>query len=99
MGAAAAAGAELCIVTDDNPRSEASSQITEEILAGMSGHEATEVIHDRAEAIARAVELAGADDLLLIAGKGHEDYQLRGEQRLHFSDREQLLAQGAVVPA
>lgn len=99
MGAAAAAGAELCIVTDDNPRGEAPSQITEEILAGMSGHAATVVIHDRAEAIARGVELAGADDLLLIAGKGHEDYQLRGDQRLHFSDREQLLALGAGAPA
>ncbi|MEX1080568.1 MAG: UDP-N-acetylmuramoyl-L-alanyl-D-glutamate--2,6-diaminopimelate ligase [Halofilum sp. (in: g-proteobacteria)] len=88
MGAAAAAGADHVIVTDDNPRSEDPAAIVREILAGMPAPEAVEVEHDRGHALRRALTLAAPDDLILLAGKGHETMQLRGDEILHFSDRD-----------
>jgi UDP-N-acetylmuramoyl-L-alanyl-D-glutamate--2,6-diaminopimelate ligase len=99
MGAAVALAADRTIVTDDNPRSEDPRAIVNEILAGMGagGRAATRVIHDRARAIEAAVREAGPDDVVVVAGKGHEDYQLYGRERRAFSDRAfvaQLVGQG-----
>ena len=83
MGRAAAAGAERVIVTDDNPRSEHPAAIRAAVLAGAP--EATE-IGDRREAIAAAVRGAGPQDIVLIAGKGHETGQVVGDLVLPFDD-------------
>lgn len=86
MGRAAFDNADLAIVTDDNPRSEDPAQIRSEVLAGM-GPGAVE-IGDRREAIAAAIALAGADDMVVVAGKGHEQGQIIGHEILPFSDVE-----------
>ncbi len=85
MGAIAARLADRVIVTDDNPRAEDPAQITAEILAGIPTGGA-ELEHDRGRAIARAINEAGSGDWVLIAGKGHEQYQDSGGQRQVFSD-------------
>jgi len=90
MGGLAERLADQVYVTDDNPRSEASASIIEEILAGMQQPERAVVQPDRAEAIRQAVQAAGSGDLVLVAGKGHEDYQLVAGKTLHFDDREQV---------
>jgi UDP-N-acetylmuramoyl-L-alanyl-D-glutamate--2,6-diaminopimelate ligase len=87
MGAAAAQHADQLIVTDDNPRNESPAAIVREILAGLPAGRAARVIHDRAQAIETAVREAGPDDVVVVAGKGHEDYQLYGRERRTFSDR------------
>jgi UDP-N-acetylmuramoyl-L-alanyl-D-glutamate--2,6-diaminopimelate ligase len=87
MGAAAAQAADRVIVTDDNPRSEDPGAIVREIQAGFPRGFGARVIHDRARAIETAVREAGTDDVVVVAGKGHEDYQLYGAQRRPFSDR------------
>jgi UDP-N-acetylmuramoyl-L-alanyl-D-glutamate--2,6-diaminopimelate ligase len=87
MGAAAAQAADRVIVTDDNPRSEDPAAIVREIQSGFPPGFAAPVIHDRAHAIEAAVREAGADDVVVVAGKGHEDYQLYGAERRSFSDR------------
>ena len=87
MGAAAEQGADIAIVTDDNPRSEAPAAIVADIVAGFADAEAARVIHDRAEAIRTAVQSAGADDVVVIAGKGHETTQTVGNDVRPFSDR------------
>ncbi len=81
--------AEVAVVTNDNPRSEAPEDIAEEIVAGMSGRAERVVELDRARAIERAVSMAGPGDVVLIAGKGHETYQIFGSDRIHFDDVEQ----------
>jgi UDP-N-acetylmuramoyl-L-alanyl-D-glutamate--2,6-diaminopimelate ligase len=78
---------DLAIVTSDNPRSEDPLAIIEEIKRGLRRDDHL-VIPDRREAIYRAVELARKGDMILIAGKGHEDYQVLGERIVHFDDRE-----------
>jgi len=83
----AAERADRIVVTDDNPRSEASADIIAEVLAGMRDPALATVIADRASAIAHAVAAARAEDVVLIAGKGHEDYQIVGDQHLLLSDR------------
>ncbi|MDB5969571.1 MAG: UDP-N-acetylmuramoyl-L-alanyl-D-glutamate--2,6-diaminopimelate ligase [Hydrocarboniphaga sp.] len=87
MGAAAAAQADRLVVTDDNPRSESPEAITDEILQGIPAQIEYRVIHDRAAAIRAAIFEAAADDVVVIAGKGHEDYQIVGAERRSFSDR------------
>lgn len=84
MGEAASEHADAAILTSDNPRSEDPDSIITDIEAGMSID--YQICADRAEAISLAIRSAGADDCVLIAGKGHEDYQLVGDQRLPFSD-------------
>ena len=84
--ARAAAAADRVIVTDDNPRTEASMDIIAMILEGFTDRSAVRVEPDRRAAIALALHDATAGDVVLIAGKGHEDYQLVGERRLPFSD-------------
>jgi len=100
MGEIAARGSDVVVVTNDNPRSEDPSAIIADIVAGaeavagcegMGGAELT-VIEDRREAIRHAVGVAETGDLVLIAGKGHEDYQIVGGERRHFDDREEARA-------
>jgi len=86
MGKAAEA-ADHVIVTDDNPRGESSQSIIDAILSGMTNPERAVVIADRHQAISHAITHASASDVVLVAGKGHEDYQIVGNQRLPFSDR------------
>jgi len=87
MGAIAEAHAEHVILTNDNPRSEDPARIVTDILGGMRAPEHAVVERDRRAAITDAVQAAGPRDAVLIAGKGHEDYQIIGAQRLTFSDR------------
>ncbi|WP_031551084.1 UDP-N-acetylmuramoyl-L-alanyl-D-glutamate--2,6-diaminopimelate ligase [Parvularcula oceani] len=83
MGRAAAEGAERVIVTDDNPRTEAPGPIREAVAEGAPG---ARIVPDRAAAIQEAVEALGPGDVLLIAGKGHEKYQIVGEVTYPFDD-------------
>lgn len=89
MGAIAAKGADIVIVTDDNPRSEEPASIRAAILA--AAPDAIE-IGDRAEAIRTGVAMLREGDVLVVAGKGHETGQIVGEKTLPFSDHEELLA-------
>jgi UDP-N-acetylmuramoyl-L-alanyl-D-glutamate--2,6-diaminopimelate ligase len=99
MGAAVGERASLAIVTSDNPRSEDAGAIIAEILPGLdrTGKHAVasptedgyHVEVDRRKAIAIAIRTARPEDVVLIAGKGHEDYQIVGSQKLHFDDREE----------
>lgn len=88
MGAVAERLADRVIVTDDNPRTEDSDRIISDILAGMTDSAAAMVVRDRRAAIFHALAEAEAGDIVLIAGKGHEDYQIVGTERFPFSDRE-----------
>lgn len=92
MAAAAEQGAEVVILTDDNPRTELPSAIINEMRQGLIEPDAVTIIHDRAQAIQYAIEQAGANDIILVAGKGHEDYQLVGSEKIHYSDRETVAA-------
>ena len=87
MGAIAEEHAEHVVVTDDNPRGEDGDAIVSAILAGMCAPGRAVVERDRCAAIRHAMHAAGADDAVLVAGKGHEDYQITGARRLAFSDR------------
>lgn len=90
MGAMAGRHADHVVVTSDNPRNEKPEAIISQILLGLSGHHSLTVLPDRAEAIAHAVHQAAPEDVLLIAGKGHEDYQEVAGTRLPFSDLTQV---------
>lgn len=96
MGRIATELSDLVIVTSDNPRSEPPEQIIAEIMAGAQQvpgcGERVIADADRARAIDSAIQLAGPGDLVLIAGKGHEAYQLFADRRIHFDDREQARA-------
>jgi UDP-N-acetylmuramoyl-L-alanyl-D-glutamate--2,6-diaminopimelate ligase len=89
MGAIAADNADLCIVTSDNPRTEEPEAIIDEIMEGMRGTQ-TPVLRvcDRREAIRTAIDNARAGDVILLAGKGHEDYQIVGHEKRHMDERE-----------
>ncbi|UCE49162.1 MAG: UDP-N-acetylmuramoyl-L-alanyl-D-glutamate--2,6-diaminopimelate ligase [Phycisphaerales bacterium] len=82
--------ADYVIVTSDNPRTEDPNAIIEDILAGFENRNspAISVEPDRRKAIEQAIEAAGSDDIVLIAGKGHETYQVIGTQKFDFSDKE-----------
>ncbi len=88
MAAAACAHADVVWFTSDNPRSEEPGAIIEDMLAGVPADGVVEVEVDRLAAIEAAVAAAGPDDLVVIAGKGHEDYQEVAGERLPFSDRQ-----------
>ena len=90
MGAAAERLADRVIVTDDNPRSEDPDRIVGMILSGFTVPARALIERDRARAIGAALAEAGPRDVVLIAGKGHEEYQLIGAERRHWSDREFL---------
>ena len=105
MAAAAVGYSDLAVFTSDNPRTEDPLQILAQVRAGALAAEASElspiqvqakergfvVISDRRKAIEFASEIAQAGDLLLVAGKGHEDYQVLGTTKIHFDDCEELL--------
>ncbi len=96
MGRIAETLADVVILTDDNPRHEEPEAIIDEIRAGMRTR--PRVVRDRKAAIALAVGEAGAEDIVLIAGKGHEDYQQFGDTRVPYSDRQvvrELLGEAA----
>ena len=78
--------ADVLYVTDDNPRGEDPERIVADIMAGLSPAAKVHVQHDRAAAITAAISAAGPADVVLIAGKGHEDYQLVGTERRIFND-------------
>jgi UDP-N-acetylmuramoyl-L-alanyl-D-glutamate--2,6-diaminopimelate ligase len=86
MGRAAERLASHVVVTSDNPRDEAPGAIIDQIVAGLVQPARATVIEDRAAAIAWTIRAAAADDVVLVAGKGHEHYQVIGDKRLEFSD-------------
>ena len=89
MGRIAADNADLVVVTSDNPRTEDPDEIIREIVAGMKDKRTpSKVICDRREAIAWAIDNAAPGDVLLLAGKGHEDYQVVGHEKHHMDERE-----------
>jgi len=87
MGSAVEQLADRVIITDDNPRTEDPEAIVAEILKGLRHPEKARVVHDRQAAIEYALSEANADDLVVIAGKGHEQEQIIGRERVRFSDR------------
>lgn len=89
MGAIAANLADQVVVTSDNPRTEDPERILQDVVAGIPATVKPTVIGDRAEAIRAAILQAQTGDGVLIAGKGHEDYQILGTEKVHFDDREQ----------
>ena len=78
------------IFTSDNPRHEDPEAILDEMVAGLSPEARYLRIADRAEAIRAAAMLARPGDIVLLAGKGHETYQIVGDERRHFDDREEI---------
>lgn len=92
MGAIAEQYADIAIVTDDNPRTEDPAVIVADVLAGMVNPGLARVIQGRAEAVTSAIMQAQQDDVVLVAGKGHEDYQIVGQRRLDYSDRTTAMA-------
>lgn len=88
MGEVARRLSDLVVLTDDNPRGEDPQQIVADILSGMGGRQGVHIEHDRAKAIEASIAAARPDDLILVAGKGHEDYQEIGGRRRRFSDIE-----------
>jgi len=92
MGEIAAKLADYVIITSDNPRNEEPHQIMKDIEAGIKEVQLPipyTMIVDREEAIRKAIDMAEAGDLILIAGKGHENYQIfEGNRIIHFDDRE-----------
>jgi UDP-N-acetylmuramoyl-L-alanyl-D-glutamate--2,6-diaminopimelate ligase len=92
MGAVAEQHADRVVLTDDNPRTEDSRQIIADVCAGLQHPDAVHIEHNRAHAISWAMQSATADDIVLIAGKGHETVQVVGTKALPFSDRERVQA-------
>lgn len=89
MGMAAGILSDYCIITSDNPRTEDPESIIEDVEEGMRSINSTyEKIVDRRKAIEKGIKLLKDEDLLIIAGKGHEDYQIIGNEKIHFDDRE-----------
>ncbi len=88
MGRAVECGADLAVVTNDNPRGEDPRAIAEEILQGFEKPQAAQVILDRTTAIRWALQQAAPDDCVLLAGKGHEAYQIIGDRRIPLDDGE-----------
>jgi UDP-N-acetylmuramoyl-L-alanyl-D-glutamate--2,6-diaminopimelate ligase len=99
MGAAVAELADLAVVTSDNPRTEESGAIIAQVVAGMREPESAHVVPDRAAAIRYALTEAEPGDVVVIAGKGHEDYQIVGAETRAFSDRDTVRARLAEAAA
>ena len=93
MGAIAEQYSDHIIVTNDNPRTESAEQIVNDICRGFSQPQRTQIILDRAKAIEFAIQSALSNDIVLLAGKGHEDYQIIGQEKFPFSDAEQVRIQ------
>lgn len=96
MGNAAARVADVAIVTNDNPRTEEPQAIAQAIVEGIEAGRGPDlrwhVQLDRREAIKEAIEMASAEDTIVIAGKGHENYQILGATKIHFDDKEEAIA-------
>ncbi|MBT8117592.1 MAG: UDP-N-acetylmuramoyl-L-alanyl-D-glutamate--2,6-diaminopimelate ligase [Gammaproteobacteria bacterium] len=92
MGATAERHADRVVLTDDNPRTEDPQRIIEDICAGVRQPDRLHIEHDRGQAISWAMQAAAADDIVLVAGKGHETVQQIGTRMLPFSDRERVMA-------
>jgi UDP-N-acetylmuramoyl-L-alanyl-D-glutamate--2,6-diaminopimelate ligase len=88
MGRVARKLSDTVIITSDNPRTEEPLAIINEIRVGIKDVAGVEVMPNRKEAIHRALSLCSTGDIVLIAGKGHEDYQIIGKEKIHFDDRE-----------
>lgn len=88
MGAVAAAICDSVILTSDNPRTEDPSEILKQIEKGVPDKNNYSIIKDRRSAIREALKAAGDGDVIIIAGKGHENYQIIGERTIHFNDKE-----------
>lgn len=91
MGAIAERLSDVMIVTSDNPRTEDPMKIINDVIEGISDKKKVIVETDRGKAIAKGISLAVSGDIILIAGKGHEDYQVLGKEKVHFSDKEEVL--------
>lgn len=87
MGHIAEKNSDFVIFTNDNPRTENEKQIMNDILEGVKLDNHI-VIHDRKEAIIKGIKMLNQNDILMILGKGHEDYQIIGKEKIHFSDKE-----------
>ena len=87
MGAVAEQCADVVVITDDNPRSEDPAAIVNDILSGLLDPGRARVMAGRAQAVTNAIMQAKPQDIVLVAGKGHEDYQIIGNRRLDYSDR------------
>ncbi len=92
MGALAERLADHIILTDDNPRHEDGDAIIQEIIAGIRDRSRVQVQRDRTQALTQALHAAAPDDVVLVAGKGHETYQVVGDDQLPYSDRETVAA-------
>jgi UDP-N-acetylmuramoyl-L-alanyl-D-glutamate--2,6-diaminopimelate ligase len=90
MAAAAQRCADRLVLTSDNPRTESAQAIVQEMLTGLTASSRVLIETDRALAIGQALQQAGDADVVLVAGKGHEDHQELAGQRLPFSDRQQV---------
>ena len=86
MGSVAGELADTILITSDNPRNESAGAIAEQIILGVADQAKVIREFDREQAIKRGVDIASSDDIIIVAGKGHEDYQLVGSERLSFSD-------------
>jgi UDP-N-acetylmuramyl tripeptide synthase len=89
MGEAAGRLSDILVITSDNPRTEDPDKIIEDILPGVPNAN-YHVIADRRSAIQYACSIASSGDTIMIAGKGHEDYQIIGTEKIHFDDREEV---------
>lgn len=96
MGQIAERFSDHIVITDDNPRFENPSHITDQIVRGLLCPWAAEIVHDRQAAIAHAIECAQPGDIVIIAGKGHERFQQIGAERIPFNDAEQVQKQLAL---
>ncbi|MGE0201053.1 MAG: UDP-N-acetylmuramoyl-L-alanyl-D-glutamate--2,6-diaminopimelate ligase [Candidatus Melainabacteria bacterium] len=90
MGRIAETLADVLVITSDNPRTEDPQQIITDVIAGIQRFESQRMIvnPDRQQAIHQAIDLARPEDIIVVAGKGHEDYQIIGTTKIHFDDRE-----------
>ena len=89
MGRVAGENSDIAIITSDNPRTEDPMAIIREIEVGVKETGTRyEILSDRRDAIFKAISLAKTDDVVIIAGKGHENYQIVGNDKFHFDDRE-----------
>ena len=94
MAQEAAAQSDTLVLTSDNPRTEDPQSILDDMVKGLSKDrlEDTIVIVDRRQAIKTACKLAKNGDIVLVAGKGHENYQIVGKEKHHFDDKEEVIA-------
>ena len=90
MGKIAEALSDFVVVTSDNPRNEDPEEIIKDILVGIKNSPKVVAVTDRREAIKYALEKAGENDIVLLAGKGHETYQIINGEKYHLDEREEI---------